>query len=978
MQAVSLLVLCVIWPTSGYNIYSSDEAPPREDINFDFAWRFHLGDVPGGNECPVNSFSKNLSGVECRGLKKDVATTAGDCMKDCCSDVMCAIWQFSSASNQGCWMGQSEDCNHSSAIWVGGGRQVPAQPPPPAKNGPTSRDYDDKSWELVDAPHDGIISGTYSQTTGPEKHAYLPTNITWYRKHFNIPSDWKGKSIWVYFEGVFRQSTVYLNGEMLLYHDSGYTSFSVRLDNATNVMYGQDKANENVIAVRADATKGSGWWYEGGGIYRHNHLVSSGRVHLAVGGIYAASNVSGDIEAHSKDDPSAGMYVDTLMYSPSVEVVNDDDNNGKKQTVTVHFTLMTDEKVAASGASMSMDVSPGETIVAKVDLKLSQVELWSPARPFLYTLQTEVMVGSQVMDAVNTTVGFRSTHWDADTGFYVNNMPFKWRGFCDHNDFTGVGVAVPDRINLFRAQTLRAVGGNSWRMSHNPPIPVLLDILDRLGVVVWDENRQFGNDSVWVGNQRDMIRRDRNHPSVVIWSFCNEGGCMQTSGTAPMDVGNEFKKASKEEDTTRPVGANMSGGFGNGLTLVIEVQGFSHRSGSTFDPFHQKFPHLPMVESECCSCRTQRGEDIANKTKPNFGNFNGDCDSSQNSGEFSRKFVAGSMVWTLFDYYGEPTPYGWPMVSSSFGSMDLAGFPKASAFWYRSWWLYNTTNMSASAHDLVTRPARLLDAEATKLMAESKDHMGFMIHIVEHWQPGQEGTNRTIHAYTNAPIAELFVNGKSLGMQTVVWFGWAEWQDVVFAPGSLTAVALIGKNMVVANHTVETTGKAAAVQLHVDVPSEDTGTGTRLLLDGQDAGMVRASIVDSAGRVVPDASHNVTFEILSGPARIIGVGNGDPSCHEPNKATWRSAYHGLARVIVQTSVNHAASPFHRHRLTQIDAEGNILTRIVPPGLSQPPPPLIVVQATVEGLGSADIRIMVTVDADNHSVLSTAERWMRSK
>lgn len=972
MHFAVILILSAICLASAD--YSASEGP-REDINFDFAWRFHLGDISGDYKCPTHAFPKNLSNVECRGLKKDSATSADECMELCCSDIMCAIWQFSAGEKGGCWMGQSDDCSNTNDKWVGGGREVPAQPPPPAKNGPSARDYNDSSWELVDAPHDGIISGTYSQS-GPKKHGYLPTNITWYRKHCNLPSDWKGKTIWVYFEGVFRQSTVYLNGEMLVYHDSGYTSFSARLDNATTVMYGTGKENENVIAVRADAMRGSGWWYEGGGIYRHNHLVSTSHIHLAVGGLFAASNVTGKIQAHSENDTASGMYADIAMFFPSAEVVNDN-KHGEKQTVTVHFTLMTEQgKEIDSGSSQSMSVSSGETAVARTDMKLSNVELWSSARPYLYILQTEVMSGSQLMDAVNTTVGFRRTQWDADTGFYLNDMPFKWRGFCDHNDFTGVGVAVPDRINLFRAQTLRAVGGNSWRMSHNPPIPILLDILDRLGVVVWDENRQFGNNSVWVDNQRDMIRRDRNHPSVVIWSFCNEGGCMQTSGTAPMEVGNQFKKASKEEDPTRPVTANMSGGYGNGLTLVIEVQGFSHKNGHAFDPFHEKFPSKPMVGSECCSCRTQRGEDVANKSKPNFGNFNGDCDSSQNGDEFNRKFVAGSMVWTLFDYYGEPTPYGWPMVSSSFGSIDLAGFSKASAFWYRSWWLYNSTNMSASAHDLVTRPSRLLDAEATQLTAESKDMNGFMIHIVQHWQPGQQGNNRTIQVYTNAPFAELFVNGKSQGVRNLTWFGWAEWENVMFTPGNLTAVALIGNDLVVARHTVETSGMAAGVHLDVDVPSADTGTGTALVLDGQDAGMVRASIVDSAGRVVPDASHNVTFSILSGPGRIIGVGNGDPSCHEPNKATWRSAYHGLARAIVQVVENHAASPAHRHRLHQIDSDGNILTRILPTDSSQPPPPIIVVTATVEGVGSADARIMITVDEAEHNVLSSAARWMR--
>jgi len=247
------------------------------------------------------------------------------------------------------------------------------------------------------------------------------------------------------------------------------------------------------------------------------------------------------------------------------------------------------------------------------------------------------------------------------------------------------------------------------------------------------------------------------------------------------------------------------------------------------------------------------------------------------------------MVWTLFDYYGEPSPFGWPMVSSSFGSIDLAGFAKASAYWYRAWWLYSAQHNQSSNGDYPVNPPSLVDPDATP--SEENTHDGYLVHIVEHWEPNDNASTRTIHVYTNAPMAELFINNKSQGILQLDWQGWAEWK-VTFSPGNLTATALSSDKQVFASHTVLTAGPAVKIIAHVDVPSEETQTGSALVLDGQDAGMVRAAIVDSAGRVVPSASHNVSFRVVSGPGRIIGVGNGNPTCHEPNHASWRRCkYH---------------------------------------------------------------------------------------
>ncbi len=553
----------------------SASGPGTEGVNFDFGWRFSKEN--GEVHCDNTAFPQNLSKVECLGLQSNDAKSAADCLDACCGQFMCLIWQYS--ESKGCWIGQSKDCAHPNNDWVGGGRNSSAKPLTPKQ---AAKDYNDSGWEIIDVPHDGLINGTYDQS-GVKSHAYLPIEVVWYRKHFNLPSDWKGQSIWIEFRGVFRATSVYFNGQHLLYHDSGYTTFLVRLDNATMVNYGM----ENVIALEANADQSySGWWYEGGGIYRHTWLFTTDHVHLVVHGVYGASQVMGTITDHDLKDPSKGQYADAEFY-PLAEVVNENSNQAQ---VKVNFTLY-DEDNATVGSVMSnvIAIDPGEFVIANLTIpKISRIELWSITRPYFYKLNVLLISASSIIDNTNYTIGVRQTRWDPKTGFYLNGKHFTWRGFNNHNDFTGIGVAVPDRINLFRGQMMRAVGANSWRMSHNPPVPHLLDILDQIGIIVWDENRQFGDNEIWMQNQRDMVKRDRNHPSIMAWSFCNEAGC--NSGDKD-GAAEGFKNVSKQIDPFRPVTANMNGDVGNTLSQQIDVQGFSHQAGSKFDSFHQQFPH---------------------------------------------------------------------------------------------------------------------------------------------------------------------------------------------------------------------------------------------------------------------------------------------------------------------------------------------------------------------------------------------------
>ena len=961
MEVVStgvILVSLVFLP-----VHLSATIPITESVNFDFSWRFSMEEAKV--YCDLKDFIHSLNDVQCYGLNPKQEKSADNCRSTCCNDGNCLVWQYS--DSLGCFTGQSNDCQHPNKEWVGGGRDPPGPPAQSPKQ--AAKDYDDSKWEIVDVPHDGLINGSYDQSEVMGK-GYLPIKNLWYRKHFSLPSEWEGQSVWVEFQGVFRHSSIYLNGQILCLHDSGYTTLLVRLDNASSVNYGSGVENGNVIAVEANADVGyTGWWYEGGGIYRHVRLLTTDHVHFVVSGIYGQSKVVSNITDHVVGEPSKGQYADVDFY-PEAEVYNE--NLDKSVSVMVIFNLIDEDgNNKGSVSSEVVTILPNQfTIFNETIWKISKVELWSITRPYLYTLCASLISASDktIIENSTVTVGVRDTHWDPQTGFFLNGKKFKWRGFNNHNSFTGVGVAVPDRINLFRSQMMRAVGANSWRMSHNPPVPHLLDILDQIGIIVWDENRNYGSQKSWVMAQRDMVKRDRNHPSIMVWSFCNEGGC----GAGP-GVAEKFRKVSYQVDPERPVAANMNGGWGGELTEHIDVQGLSHQSGSTFDSFHKQFPNKPLIGSECCSCTNQRGEDYPNPDKQVLGSFTGDCNQQQTGYELNREFVAGCMTWTLFDYYGEPWPYGWPMVSSSFGSIDLAGFAKPSAYWYRTWYYYGAKSNN-NGYDVPMNPPSLVNPYSTKSEENLED--GYTIHIVQSWEYFEGKPSRTIQAYTNAEKAELVVNGQSFGNVSVNWHGWAEWTDIPFTPGKITANAFNAQKEVKASHTVETAGAAVKVVAAVDAPSEKTGTGSMLVLNGQDAGLISAAIVDSAGRVVPSSSALVTFRIVSGPGRIIGVGNGNPSCQEFNQVPHRSAYHGLARAVVQVTEDSASSPIHRKLMMQIDQDGGYRTRIVPPGETSYAD-AIVVEVTADGLESSTISIPVTSDDNNHGVLASAKRSIQN-
>jgi beta-galactosidase/beta-glucuronidase len=467
-------------------------------------------------------------------------------------------------------------------------------------------DFDDSTWQVFDAPHDFIMYGTYDQAASL-KHGYFPRNVSgWYRKHFTLPEDWKGGATWLHFDGIFQVCDIFLNGHFVTRHTAGYLGFDVRLDE--ELLQVGSKAGTNVLAIRVDASFGSGHWYEGGGLTRKTFILHTpSSLRFAPDGVFAQTKASAV--------PSIG----NATVVPSAEVVSD-----VAASAFVRYTIVdrAHGAVVAEASTRPASVAPASkstpTVVGGATLSIASPRLWSIRTPVLYTLTASLVDASTnlTVDSVNITIGLRDINWEAaGGGFALNHEPVHLRGFSHHEDFGGVGVAVPDRINLFRANALRSVGGNTWRTSHNPYNPVVYDLMDATGILCWDENREFTTRDT--GNMLTLVRRDRNHPSVIVWSACNEIECV-VSGAANKTA-LLMRDATKAGDTTRPFSANSwmtSDDLVNNLARYLDVEGFSH--GGIGLPnaqiIHKLNPGKAMVSSECCSCRSQRGEDFLNES----------------------------------------------------------------------------------------------------------------------------------------------------------------------------------------------------------------------------------------------------------------------------------------------------------------------------------------------------------------------------
>ena len=513
----------------------------------------------------------------------------------------------------------------------------------------------------------------------------------------------------------------------------------------------------------------------------------------------------------------------------------------------------------ASGGGGRLTFYGSETAKHDGEIHLSAPLLWSLEQPNLYTLVTELRSGGSLVDRFETRFGIRTIRFDPAQGFFLNGKPVKLLGTCNHQDHAGVGTGIPDRLHYWRVEQVKAMGSNAWRSAHNPPAEVFLNACDELGMLVLDETRQNSSSEEAVDELTRMVRRDRNHPSVILWSVGNEEPHQGTARGAT--ISHELLEVIQSLDPTRPVTQAFDQHFGEGATRVVDVVGFNYRTDQ-MPAYHARFPNQPIIGTETGSTVSTRGEYFNDPKRHYVRAYDTEHPWWATTAEEWWKiignapYIAGGFVWTGFDYRGEPTPYlDFPSTTSQFGLMDLCGFPKDNYWYYRAWW----------------RPEP-------------------MLHLFPHWNwTGREGQPIDVWAYADCDSVELFVNGRSVGAKQMERFGHVAW-SVPFQPGRIEAVALRGGRQI-ARAVRETTGPAAAVQL--------TANRLRIAGDGRDLSVISTAIVDSKGRVVPTSDHRVSFS-LSGAGRLIGVGNGNPTSLEPDKATFRNGFNGLAQALVQS------------------------------------------------------------------------------
>jgi len=690
-------------------------------------------------------------------------------------------------------------------------------------DGAASENFDDRAWRVLHLPHDWAVELPFD-SAGGHSHGYraigrnFPENsVGWYRKKFFIPQSDLGRRIVVEFDGVQRNASLWVNGFYLGTEHSGYSSFQYDITDYLN--YGSN----NTIAVRVDVIIEEGWFYEGAGIYRHVWLTKTNPLHAAQYGTFVTSNIKKE---------SADISVATTVVNES---------GSEAQFTITHSVIEGSGKEVATGDVKSLSLKPWEKKEFLAVLEVKNPKLWSLEAPTLYKLKTLIHSPKKVVDSCETKFGIRSVRFDADEGFFLNGKHVKIKGTNNHQDHAGVGTAIPDALQEFRIAKLKEIGSNAYRSSHNPPAPELLDACDKLGMLVLDENRLMGSSPEQLQQFERMMLRDRNHPSVIAWSIGNEEWAIEGNVKGER-IAQTMQTFAQRLDSTRRITVASSGGWGEGVSKVIDVMGFNYLIHGNIDEHHAKFSSQPGWGTEETTGSGTRGVYEDERSNGHIAQMDRKPEgvSIERGIKFydERKFLAGLFFWTGFDYRGEPNPLKWPAVSSQYGILDLCGFPKDIFYYLQSVWK--------------SEP---------------------VLHLFPHWNwMGKGKQNISVWAYTNCEEVELFLSGKSLGRKPVEKLSHVEW-NVEYRPGTLFAKGYKQKRETVVKK-VEMRGEPAALRLIPDRAA--------ISADEKDVSVITIQIEDSQGRVVPTASNEITFSI-GGPGKIIGVGNGDPASHEPEK-----------------------------------------------------------------------------------------------
>jgi beta-galactosidase len=743
--------------------------------------------------------------------------------------------------------------------------------------------FDDSKWRQLNLPHDWAIEGPFDPNLNPHTGALPFFGTGWYRKSFTVPENGKGKYFSVEFDGAMSNSTVWLNGHELGGRPYGYIGFAFDLTPYLNF------GSINVIAVRLKPEDRSSRWYPGAGIYRNVWIDITGPLHVARWGTYVTTPQASDAEG---------------SVAVKTEVRN---RLNVERKITLATSVVDASNKVVAHTTNDVTVPAGSSLIIPSTLTVQRPHWWDTEHPRLYSLVSQVMDGKTSVDRYVTPFGIRTIAFDKEKGFLLNGRHVRIQGVCNHGDLGALGTAVNLRALERQLEIMKGAGVNAIRTSHNPPPPELLDLCDRMGLLVMDESFDMwkiskipnGNgyskyfDEWSERDVRDMTRRDRNHPSIIMWSIGNE--IPEQGRPEGAAMAKRLTGFFHEEDPTRPTTSafnNWAGAIKNKLADEVDLPGFNYQP-MRYEQIMKDHPNWIIYGSETASCVSSRGvyhlPITAYQKDPSHQITSYDvvapswayCPDVDFTYEDRLPQVLGEFMWTGFDYIGEPTPYfagrdpaDWPARSSYFGMVDLAGFPKDRYYLYQSQW--------------TSAP---------------------MVHILPHWNwEGREGQAIPVMAYTNGDEVELFLNGKSLGRKQrfsqpvelpvgknvsqegkFVTKYRLEWQ-VPYQPGDLKAVAYRGGKQVAVGE-VHTAGAPARIKLTADRASIQAG--------GKDLSFLTVRIEDARGNLCPSADHLVQFAV-TGAGEIAGVDNGNAATVESFQADHRKAFSGMALLIVRS------------------------------------------------------------------------------
>ena len=805
------------------------------------------------------------------------------------------------------------------------------------ETGADKPDFDDSTWRTLDIPHDWMIEGVPGadpsamegpfdrNSPGGGNSAFLNGGVGWYRKTFTLPSASEDMRVIILFDGAYMNSQVWLNGKLLGKRPYGYSSFYYDL--TADAHFGEQK---NVLAVRLDVEQPCSRWYSGAGLYRNVWLVTTQRVHVAQWGTYITT------------PKVATTGADVLV---ATQIQNDDST---PTNISLTTRILDPEGREVGRQESTRQVAVNNAAIFEQKIALATAKLWSPDTPVLYRAINEVRVNDALTDSTTTTFGIRTIEFNREKGFFLNGQRLQIKGVCDHHDLGCLGSVALSRGIERQLQILKSMGCNAIRTSHNPPAPELLDLCDKMGFLVMDEafdewklgKVKYGYAKIfdqWSDQDiRTMVDRDRNHPSIILWSIGNEihEGYKEIPGFASA-ISQRLVADCHQEDPTRPVTSACpwpAKAWVSGLAPALDVFGINYsvyyyrQTDPSQIPIETLKPgdyhgEKPVVGSETASAISSRGEYGLTLDAQGNVQMNADLKYQVSAyGNYPVKFAnraersviaiknspwfAGEFVWTGFDYLGEPAPYPWPARSSYYGILDLCGFPKDRFFLYQAIW--------------GDKP---------------------VVHIMPHWTwPGFEGKSIPVWVYTNADSVELFLNDHSLGAKNFpvdaenvlspigvhdnpmgtkdkaaktedmfsekldpngkkeksLHLAWS----VLYAPGILKAVAT--KNgEVVATDEVRTTGTPASITLTPD--------RTQIVANGQDLSYIKVTILDKDGNVCPNADNEIEFAVKGSSASLAGVDDGDPTNHESFQGTQHKVFHGLGLAVLKSHYDATGS-----------------------------------------------------------------------